>query len=198
MEPRKSQDLFNEIADTILMDPNKHFQEIWGSSDAVIVEAGTEESMLADEEHWKNEECTLKPDIGACGTTACVAGWAAMLSGYYPAIKYNKEIGRLSFDHNWYSKSPGVLSADHDWHSTGTEPVIGTDIFGIGQEVYQVNILARKLLDLNGEESYHLFDEMAEITPDNLKMIGKGESVFDEINWRHEDCDCTDCLEELE
>ena len=92
-EPRTSQDLFNKVADIIDFQPHKYNQGVWGN-------AGTQYIGL-DPSYIMWDDVTMDHDsihIGlddlkevnrvddACGTQACVAGWACLLSGYHPTM----------------------------------------------------------------------------------------------------------------
>ena len=92
-EPRTSQDLFNKIADIIDFTPHKYNQGVWGNAGTKYV--GVDPSYIEwDNVSWERDEIYVEPqDLkeetrvdDACGTQACVAGWACLLSGYHPTM----------------------------------------------------------------------------------------------------------------
>ena len=92
-EPRKSQDLFNKIADVIDFTPEKYNQGVWGHAGTKYL--GHDPSYIEwDNMSWEHDSLDvkssdLKEDTrvdDACGTQACVAGWACLLSGMHPTM----------------------------------------------------------------------------------------------------------------
>ena len=92
-EPRKSQDLFNKIADIIDFEPHKYNQGVWGNAGTKYI--GVDPSYIEwDNMSWERDEIHIEPqDLkeetrvdDACGTQACVAGWACLLSNYHPTM----------------------------------------------------------------------------------------------------------------
>jgi hypothetical protein len=94
-EPRTSQDLFNRVADIIDFSPHKYNQGVWGGAGTKYV--GIDPSYIEwDDISWDiddvgidEEELTQKEEErvdDACGTQACVAGWACLLSGFHPTM----------------------------------------------------------------------------------------------------------------
>ena len=93
MEPRTSQDLFNKVADIIDFSPHKYNQGVWGNAGTKYI--GHDPSYIEwDNMSYEREELSvgdldLKEDTrvdDACGTQACVAGWACLLSGFHPTM----------------------------------------------------------------------------------------------------------------
>ena len=92
-EPRTSQDLFNKIADIIDFTPHKYNQGVWGNAGTKYI--GVDPAYVEwDNVSFENEELDVaEKDLNedtrvddACGTQACVAGWACLLSGYHPTM----------------------------------------------------------------------------------------------------------------
>ena len=92
-EPRTSQDLFNKIADIIDFTPHKYNQGVWGNAGTKYI--GHDTSYIEwDSMSWERDELYIEPhDLkeetrvdDACGTQACVAGWACLLSNYHPTM----------------------------------------------------------------------------------------------------------------
>jgi len=172
MEPRKSKILFDKIADQIEHEPGSYDQETWGHGPRHYV---------------KDNEFVI--DQNACGTAACVAGWACLLSGWHPTIKiYTSDDNTTSigFDFSFMSDSPGVVSKDWgSWfdHGKKDHESFGADLLGIERKVERVDIIARRLLDLEYDESVLLFDEGTEIHPDDLREIGNGHDAGNILTW---------------
>ena len=92
-EPRSSQDLFNKIADIIDFEPHKYNQGVWGNAGTKYI--GHDTAYIEwDTMSWERDELYIEPkDLkeetrvdDACGTQACVAGWACLLSGFHPTM----------------------------------------------------------------------------------------------------------------
>ena len=92
-EPRKSQDLFGKIADVIDFTPHKYNQGVWGNAGTKYI--GHDPTYIEwDDMSWEHDSLDvkssdLKEDTrvdDACGTQACVAGWACLLSGLHPTV----------------------------------------------------------------------------------------------------------------
>ena len=92
-EPRTSQDLFNKVADIIAFTPEKYNQGVWGQAGTKYI--GIDPTYIEwDDVTWEHEnidvkESDLKEETrvdDACGTAACVAGWACLLSGMHPTM----------------------------------------------------------------------------------------------------------------
>ena len=92
-EPRTSQDLFNKVADIIDFTPEKYNQGVWGNAGTKYIGADPAyiewDSMSFERDELHIEPQDLKEETrvdDACGTQACVAGWACLLSGYHPTM----------------------------------------------------------------------------------------------------------------
>ena len=92
-EPRTSQDLFNKVADIIDFSPHKYNQGVWGNAGTKYV-ANDPAYVMWDDVTMESDNINVEPkDLleenrvdDACGTQACVAGWACLLSGYHPTM----------------------------------------------------------------------------------------------------------------
>ena len=92
-EPRTSQDLFNKVADIIDFSPEKYNQGVWGHAGTQFI--GIDPSYIEwdnvsyDHDELYTNDSDMKEETrvdDACGTQACVAGWACLLSGYHPTM----------------------------------------------------------------------------------------------------------------
>ena len=103
-EPRTSQDLFNKVADVIDFTPEKYNQGVWGHAGTKYIGREDPTYIEWDDVTWEHDSLDvklsdLKEDTridDACGTAACVAGWACLLSGMHPTmvdIELEKEEG---------------------------------------------------------------------------------------------------------
>ena len=114
----------------------------------------------------------VEPDLGlvevrGCATTACVAGWAAALSGWHPTTNTTFDGKTTLLD--WAEVAPMPLTPSNH-HSA--ESVYG---------------LARVLLGITDLEAKELFLDIPSgcsgehrWTADDLRAIGKGRSVFED------------------
>ena len=93
-EPRTSQDLFNKVADIIDFTPEKYNQGVWGNAGTKYIGREDPTYIEWDNMSWEHDSLDvkssdLKEDTrvdDACGTQACVAGWACLLSGFHPTM----------------------------------------------------------------------------------------------------------------
>jgi len=93
-EPRTSQDLFNKVADIIDFQPHKYNQGVWGHAGTKYIGREDPTYIMWDDVTFERDELYVEPqDLkeetrvdDACGTAACVAGWACLLSNYHPTM----------------------------------------------------------------------------------------------------------------
>jgi hypothetical protein len=151
---QRNSDLFFEIADVLDFYPDLYDQQTWGGFDShgepVQLPSGEEQDVIL---------------VGAkgCATTACLAGWAAALSGWHPTVWTDGDTTLL----DWEVVAPmSLIPSDH--HST--------------EMVYDI---ARALLGITDSEAKELFSgtsagcsDAVRWTADDLRAIGKGRSVF--------------------
>jgi hypothetical protein len=168
VEERNS-DLFFEIADVLDFYPHLYSQRTYGEfllPDGICPPTSLGSSVV--------------PDLGlvgvrGCATTACVAGWAAALSGWHPTTNTTFDGKTTLLD--WAEVAPMPLTP---WNHHSAESVYG---------------LARVLLGITDAEAEELFSGMPSgcsgehrWTADDLRAIGKGRSVFAD-EWPGEDFD---------
>ena len=159
---QRNSDLFFEIADVLDFYPHLYDQQTWGGFDSrgepVHLPSGEEQDLML-------------VGVKGCSTTACLAGWAAALSGWHPTVWINGDTTFL----DWQVVAPvSLIPSDH--YST--------------ELVYD---LARALLGITDSEAEELFSgtpagcsDKNRLTADDLRAIGKGRSVFTD-EWPGED-----------
>jgi len=167
----------------------------------------------------KLKESTRVDD--ACGTAACVAGWSCLLSGFHPtlveleiddeAYDYSKNnllkrmTGKLSsifsrkvgFNYNVMCDKPDIELPYHPEHGSLLQ-MDDLDEDGMmidGNMFYRPDYLGRVLLDLDPDESCILFDGDYTWEADDLRLIGKGESIDYVFSDKSEGECCGECDE---
>ena len=159
---QRNSDLFFEIADVLDFYPHLYNQQTWGGFDS----HGETVQLPSGEEHD-----LILVGVEGCSTTACLAGWAAALSGWHPTV--------------WTDGDTTLL----DWQVVAPVPLISSDHY-LTEEVYDI---ARALLGITDSEAKELFSGTpagcpgaVRWTADDLRAIGKGRSVFTD-EWPRED-----------
>ena len=159
---QRNSDLFFEIADVLDFYPHLYNQQTWGGFDSheetVQLPSGEEHDLIL-------------VGVEGCSTTACLAGWAAALSGWHPTVCTDSDTTLL------------------DWHVVAPVPLISSDHY-LTEVVYDI---ARALLGITDLEAKELFSGTpagcsgaVRWTADDLRAIGKGRSVFTD-EWPRED-----------
>ena len=151
---QRNSDLFFEIADVLDFYPHLYNQQTWGGFDS----HGETVQLPSGEEHD-----LILVGVEGCSTTACLAGWAAALSGWHPTV--------------WTDSDTTLL----DWQVVAPVPLIPSDHYST-EMVYDI---ARALLGITDSEAKELFSSTPvgcsdghRWTADDLRGIGKGRSVF--------------------
>ena len=159
---QRNSDLFFEIADVLDFYPHLYNQQTWGGFDS----HGETVHLPSGEEHD-----LILVGVEGCSTTACLAGWAAALSGWHPTV--------------WTDSDTTLL----DWEVVAPVPLISSDHY-LTEVVYDI---ARALLGITDSEAKELFSSTPvgcsdghRWTADDLRGIGKGRSVFTD-EWPRED-----------
>ena len=159
---QRNSDLFFEIADVLDFYPHLYNQQTWGGFDS----HGETVQLPSGEEHD-----LILVGVEGCSTTACLAGWAAALSGWHPTV--------------WTDGDTTLL----DWEVVAPVPLIPSDHY-LTEGVYDI---ARALLGITDSEAKELFSGTpagcsgaVRWTADDLRAIGKGRSVFTD-EWPRED-----------
>ena len=150
----------------------------------------------------KLKESTRVDD--ACGTQACVAGWSCLLSGYHPTLvqleiedegksgtKNNlikRMTGKLSsifskkvgFNYNVMCNKPDIELPNRPGSGSllQMDDIESDEGIAIGGNIfYRPDFLGRVLLNLDHDEACTLFDGDYTWEADDLRLIGKGESI---------------------
>ena len=215
-ELRESHELFNKIADIIDFEPHKYHQGVWGESATQFI---GEEYVIWDPVNQDYDDIYREPSEldeatrvdDACGTAACVAGWACLLSKYHPTIQTIKisdtdEVGydryfpslfkkfgnkiaslfsdRISYNYNVMCEVQNVetpINPDNG-HILAMEDCYRDGTRIDGHTFYRPDYLAQELLCLDDIDAGTLFDADHEWDGDDLRRIGKGLEVYEVLN----------------
>ena len=154
--------LFFQIAEVLEFKPEQYNQSTWGRfdighDDTVKMHAIVKEGVLPNESdsRWKEVEC---------GTTLCVAGHAANLSGYHPGAekKTDRNTGEEYYELNWTY----VFDTPH------------AHLQGYNTEANEASVVARREVGVSAREGRWLFDSTHEWTAQDLRKFGLGESIL--------------------
>ena len=154
--------LFFQIAEVLEFKPEQYNQATWGRfviehDDTVKMHAIVKEGALPNENdsRWKEVEC---------GTTLCVAGHAANLSGYHPGAlkRTNHSTGEEYYELNWTY----VFDTPH------------AHLQGNNTEANEASVVARRELGITHREASWLFDSTHVWTAQDLRRFGLGESIL--------------------
>jgi len=212
MEARESQETFNDLADIIDFSPELFSQDSWGTTmtlEQFKDSNGVEENALHVYDEDKDEGLSFKigselSELSKCGTTCCVAGWTALLSGWHPTITefnkgeysetydafrikqesetvteymHNAEHKIFELEYGFVANRPGVKHEGWDWYGA-VEWENGVLVLEDGvTEVARVDIVAQKVLGLTSKEASVLFEATQPWVGDDLRMMGKGEDI---------------------
>lgn len=149
----RNTDLFFQVADVLDLTPELYRQNTWGEFNITEDKALDYDPITAwvtlfgEDEDVPNGLDVRWLKVKECKTTMCVAGHAANLSGWYPVLQEDE------LDWSFVSE---VKDSPH-----------GIDIGDVAGE----------LLGITGDEATALFDGIAEWTGDDLRLMGKGESI---------------------
>ena len=184
----RNSDLFNEIADILDFKPELYDQETWGDSDGLTLDRDQVIEFHGGENNVyfvAKSEKSIK--VKECDTTACIAGWASLLSGWHPLtrimedphrpgsyhceLEYGRVANKKNIPHNFQHQS-NVEWIEEENHWTDHKGTIMAESSVVG---------------LNFDEAAHLFDGKMEVEADDLRMIGKPETNIFEYG------ECADC-----
>ena len=130
--PERNKELFYKIADEIEKDTYRYDQAIWGGS-IFRPTADTPECI----EDTINQVKEL-----ACGTAHCIAGHAAMLSGWTPKIRKSygfSSDGFVNIEINWEELEPPEGETNPDLLSDPHPGNLGERLLGLRPE--EANVL---------------------------------------------------------
>ena len=154
--------LFFQIAEVLEFKPEQYNQSTWGRfdighDDTVKMHAIVKEGVLPNESdsRWKEVEC---------GTTLCVAGHAANLSGYHPGAekKTDRNTGEEYYELNWTYVFDTPLAASQ----------------GNNTEENEASEIAQRLLGITDREASWLFSSTNVWTARDLRKFGLGKSIL--------------------
>ena len=150
--------LFNEIAEVMDLKPWSFDQATWGhfliegySLYEKLIEI---HGLSSDEASQTDEKDVLWMDVKECGTSMCVAGHAANLTGWHPTMNQRR--------------------TEYEWHDVSKEK----GALRTADGVLSVEEVATNELGINEHEAGVLFDGNAEWTSDIMREFGKGESIM--------------------
>ena len=152
--------LFFQIAEVLEFKPEQYDQATWGKfrieHDDMTKMHGIR-GITPDENdaRWKEVEC---------GTTLCVAGHAANLSGYHPGAekKTNRTTGEPYYELNWtyvFATPDAALEGNNVWVNEASE-------------------VAKRLLGITDREASWLFSSTNVWTAQDLRKFGLGKSIL--------------------
>ena len=155
---QRNTELFNEIAEVMDLKPWSYDQATWGHfniEDYRLYEKLIEVHGISEDiAHNTGETDVLWIDVKECGTSMCVAGHAANLTGWHPTMNSRR--------------------TEYEWHDVSKEKHMLRNDDGSRS----VEDVAIEELGINGEEGEVLFDGTAEWTSDIMSEFGKGESIM--------------------
>jgi len=150
--------LFDEIAEVMDLKPWSFDQATWGhfliEDYDLYVKLMEVHGISEDAAHNIGETDVLWMDVKECGTSMCVAGHAANLTGWHPTMNRRQ--------------------TEYEWHDVSKER--GT--LRTADGVLSVEEVATNELGINEEEAGVLFDGTAEWTSDIMREFGKGGSIM--------------------
>ena len=147
--------LFLEIANVMEFQPDLYDQQTWGK---YTPDNGQMEEFQALFGYVPYDEQDYNwTKVEDCGTALCLAGHAAMLTGWFPTRGAT------------YNERPTV-----SWASVCRQP--GQD-YVHGENVAEV---AEEALGISPEEASHLFSGGANWKPDEIRAFGRGEQILPE------------------
>jgi len=182
-------ELFRAIADVIEEDPNRYNQQNWGHEPAGLLKFGFN----------SNWDDAIK-DVETCGTSFCIAGHAAALSGYVPLIKQNAvnvdPVMHLTPDEtalhaageqayilrpDWYRVKP-KNQPDAGWART---PAVARDLLGLTPE--DADILFDESWEPETADFWDSDEVRARKVAEALRDIAAGDSVRSVTNMRFDE-----------
>lgn len=151
----KVQKLFNQIADRIEADPESYDQDIWGYTEP-------QRSVDYEDLDYRKAEI-LEQD---CGTSHCIAGWAAVLSGYKPSITS-------------YEESLNKFVIEVDWSHVKKDLEPGRATCAVGREVLGLSMQDADVLFSEFWKPEQVTGDSTRDVIDALRRLADGHSVDD-------------------
>ncbi len=161
-ESDRNTDMFFAVADVLDFLPETYDQTEWGQNLVPSEDEG---------DYYENE--LGKVEYDDCRTTACVAGWVAILAGWHPTINY---VG---------GGENGPRTPIINYGEVSMTPL--TDGTGRNNReiIRDVADLAQEILQITDDEANAMFESSPQgcvgdaWTGDELRRIGKGANIFE-------------------
>jgi len=153
---QRNTDLFFDIAHVMDFRPWSFDQATWGhfNIDDLYEKLAEVHGISLDTAYDADEKDVLWMDVKECGTSMCVAGHAANLTGWHPTLNRRR--------------------TEYEWHEVSKEK----GALRTADGVKSVEEVATNELGINEHEAGILFDGNAEWTSDIMREFGKGESIM--------------------
>ena len=153
--------LFFQIAEVLEFKPEQYDQSTWGK---FVIDHDDVTKMLTVADGEVPEDNDARWKEVECGTTLCVAGHAANLSGYHPGAlkRTNHSTGKEYYELNWTY----VFDTPH------------AHLQGNNTEANEASVVARRELGITEREARWLFDSTHVWTAQDLRKFGLGESIL--------------------
>lgn len=157
----RNTEVFFKIADVLDFHPVLYNQETFGTTTTSGSGAAAD-----DDDNIIGDNDIFLLNVESCRTSACVAGWAAILDGWHPTLGWDLDGVTLNYDE--VAREPWALDTSDE-----ARPIVG---------------VAQEILGITEAEAVSLFavcpdGALGEAwTGDELRAIGKGRSVFSD-NW---------------
>ncbi len=153
--------LFFQIAEVLEFKPERYDQSTWGK---FVIDHDDVTKMLTVADGEVPEDNDARWKEVECGTTLCVAGHAANLSGYHPGAlkRTNHSTGEAYYELNWTY----VFDTPH------------AHLQGNNTEANEASVVARRELGITEREARWLFDSTHVWTAQDLRKFGLGESIL--------------------
>jgi len=153
--------LFFQIAEVLEFKPEQYDQSTWGK---FVIDHDDVTKMLTVADGEVPEDNDARWKEVECGTTLCVAGHAANLSGYHPGAlkRTNHSTGEEYYELNWTY----VFDTPH------------AHLQGNNTEANEASVVARRELGITEREARWLFDSTHVWTAQDLRRFGLGESIL--------------------
>ena len=157
----RNTEVFFMIADVLDFHPQLYDQQTFG-----WITTSDNRATPDDDGNITGANDIFLLNVESCRTSACVAGWAAILDGWHPTLSWDGAEVTLNY------------------HQVAREPWAPAT----SDEARQVTGVAQEILGITDAEADSLFDAVPAgaldkaWTGDELRAIGKGRSVFSD-NW---------------
>lgn len=149
----RNKTLFNEIADIMEFKPEQYNQGTWGTYRPSREQYEKFEKLFG---YWAEDENDYNwTKVEECGTALCLAGHAALLTGWFPTKGDLHEGNEML---TWTTVS----------QQRGASYISGRGVSDVAQEA----------LGITEEEASRLFAGGQEWTADEIRAFGRGERIL--------------------